>query len=110
MKTIRWNSILVGIGAILVLGLVGTQLTYAEEQTDAVLHELKQIETQINELKDSTNDFSIETLGVQVFKFRTIGDSLLDIQKSNDRGTADGKQVSKILDYLINDYKEIRET
>ncbi len=110
MKTTNWNSILVVIGAVLVLGLVGTQSIFAEEQTDAVLHELKQIEMQINELRDSNNAFNIEKLGVQAFKFRIIEDSLLDIQKSNDKGTIDGKQVSKILDYLINDYKEIHET
>ena len=92
MKTKSWNSILAVIGAILVLSLVGTPSISAEEQTDAVLQELKQLEMQINELREGNNAFNIEQLGVQAFKFRTIGDSLLDVQKSSDKITVDGKQ------------------
>ncbi|HET6517765.1 MAG TPA: hypothetical protein VFG25_06060 [Nitrosopumilaceae archaeon] len=101
------NSILVGIGAILVLGLVGTPMIQAEEQNNSLFHELKQIEIQIHELKENSNDFDIEKLGSNVFELRTIGDSILDVQKltyvENDIA------VSKVIDYLIDDYQKLYE-
>lgn len=108
MKTTSWNTLLVGIGAILVLALVGVPIQNAEAQEDSVgvLYQLQGIQSEIDSLKENIQNFDINKLASQTFDLRLIGEKLVEIQESQNSETEGGKEISVIIDYLMTEYKE----
>jgi len=74
-----WNTALVGIGAILVLALVGMPIQNAESLDSTVLYKLQSIQNDIESLKENSQNFDATKIGSQTFNFRTVGESLLEI-------------------------------
>jgi len=111
MKTTSQNTILAGIGAILVLALVGMPLQTAEAEMDStsVLYKLQSIQNEITSLQENTQNFNINKLGIQVFDFRLVGNDLLEIQASQNLASQEGKELSLVIDVLIADYTETLE-
>ena len=111
MKTASQNTILAGIGAILVLALVGMPVQNAEAEMDStnVLYKLQSIQNEIISLQENTQNFNINKLGIQAFDFRLVGDDLLEIQASQNLASQEGKELSLVLDVLIADYRETLE-
>jgi len=111
MKTTSQNTILAGIGAILVLALVGMPVNNAEAEMDStqVLYKLQSIQNEITSLQENTQNFNINKLGIQVFDFRLVGDDLLEIQASQNLASQEGKELSLVIDVLIADYTETLE-
>jgi len=104
MKTTSRNTILVGIGAILVLALVGMPIQNAEALDSTVLYKLQRIQNDIESLKENSQNFDAAKIGSQTFNFRTVGESLLEIQNTQSIGE-DKEIISTVLDYLITEYK-----
>ncbi len=111
MKTTSQNTILAGIGAILVLALVGMPVQNVEAEMDStnVLYKLQSIQNEIISLQENTQNFNINKLGIQAFDFRLVGDDLLEIQASQTLVSQEGEELSLVLDVLIADYKETLE-
>lgn len=111
MKTTSQNTILAGIGAILILALVGMPVQNVEAEMDStnVLYKLQSIQNEIISLQENTQNFNINKLGIQAFDFRLVGDDLLEIQASQTLVSQEGEELSLVLDVLIADYKETLE-
>ena len=111
MKTRSQNTILAGIGAILVLALVGMPIQNAQAELDStsVLYKLQSIQNEIVSLQENTQNFNINKLGIQAFDFRLVGDDLLEIQASQNLASQEGKELSLVIDVLIADYTETLE-
>jgi len=111
MKTTSQNTILAGIGAILVLALVGIPVQNAEAEMDStnIIYKLQSIQNEIISLQENTQNFNINKLGIQAFDFRLVGDDLLEIQASQNLASQEGKKLSLVLDVLIADYTETLE-
>jgi len=104
MNSPSWNTALVGIGAILVLALVGMPIQNAEALDSTVLYKLQSIQNDIESLKENSQNFDATKIGSQTFNFRTVGESLLEIQ--NTQSIDEDKEIiSTVLDYLITEYK-----
>jgi len=105
MKIISQNTILAGIGTILVLALVGMPIQNAQAEVDStqVLYKLQSIQSKIDAIKDNTQNFDINKIAGQAFHFRLIGEDLLTIQESHN---LESETISKVLDYLMTNYQE----
>ena len=105
MKTISQNTILAGIGIILVLALVGMPIQNAQAEVDStqVLYKLQSIQSKIDAIKDNTQNFDINKIASQAFHFRLMGEDLLTIQESHN---LESETISKVLDYLMTNYEE----
>jgi hypothetical protein len=106
MKTTSWNTILIGISAFLVLALAGMPIQNAQAMDSIVLNNLQIVHNDIAILKENTQNFDIKKIGSQTFNFRQVGDALLEIQNTTNLESNDNEMISKVLDYLIKDYKE----
>ena len=106
MKTTSRNTILVGIGAILVLALVGLPIQNAEALDSTVLYKLQSIQNDIESLKENSQNFDATKIGSQTFNFRTVGESLLEIQNTQSLDE-DKEIISTVLDYLISEYEVV---
>jgi len=104
MKTTSRNTILVGIGAILVLALVGMPIQNAEALDSTMLYKLQSIQNDIKSLKENSQNFDATKIGSQTFNFRTVGESLLEIQNTQSLDE-DKEIISTVLDYLISEYE-----
>jgi len=111
MKTTSQNTILAGIGVILVLALVGMPIQNAQAEVDStqVLYKLQSIQNEIASLQENTQNFNINKLGIQAFDFRLVGADLLEIQASQNLASQEGKELSLVLDVLIAAYTETLE-
>jgi len=105
MKTTSQNTILAGIGAILVLALVGMPVQNAQAEVDStqVLYKLQSIQSKIDAIKDNTQNFDVNKIASQAFHFRLIGEDLLTIKESHN---LESETISKVLDYLMTNYEE----
>jgi len=106
MKTTGRNTILVGIGAILVLALVGMPIQNAEALDSSVLYKLQSIQNDIESLKENSQNFDATKIGSQTFNFRTVGESVLEIQNTQSIDE-DNETISTVLDYLISEYEVV---
>jgi len=104
MNPPSWNTALVGIGTILVLALVGMPIQNAEALDSTVLYKLQSIQNDIESLKENSQNFDAAKIGSQTFTFRTVGESLLEIQNTQSLNE-DKEIISTVLDYLITEYK-----
>jgi len=104
MNPSSWNTALVGIGAILVLALVSMPIQNAEALDSTVLYKLQSIQNDIESLKENSQNFDAIKIGSQTFNFRTVGESLLEIQNTQSLDE-DKEIISTVLDYLITEYK-----
>ena len=106
MNPTSWNTTLVGIGAILVLALVGMPIQNAEALDSTVLYKLQSIQNDIESLKENSQNFDATKIGSQTFNFRTVGESILEIQ--NTQSIDEDKEIiSTVLDYLISEYEVV---
>ena len=97
---------MVGIGAILVLALVGMPIQNAEALDSTVLYKLQSIQNDIESLKENSQNFDATKIGSQTFNFRTVGESILEIQ--NTQSIDEDKEIiSTVLDYLISEYEVV---
>ena len=106
MNPTSWNTALVGIGAILVLALVGMPIQNAEALDSTVLYKLQSIQNDIESLKENSQNFDATKIGSQTFNFRTVGESLLEIQNTQSLDE-DKEIISTVLDYLISEYEVV---
>ncbi len=104
MNPPSWNTALVGIGTILVLALVGMPIQNAEALDSTVLYKLQSIQNDIESLKENSQNFDAVKIGSQTFNFRTVGESLLEIQNTQSIDE-DNETISTVLDYLISEYE-----
>jgi len=104
MNPPSWNTALVGIGAILVLALVGMPIQNAEALDSTVLYKLQSIQNDIESLKKNSQNFDAVKIGSQTFNFRTVGESLLEIQNTQSIDE-DKETISTVLDHLISEYE-----
>ncbi len=104
MNPTGWNTALVGIGAILVLALAIMPIQNAEALDSTVLYKLQNIQNDITMLKENSQNFDAAKIGSQTFNFRTVGESLLEIQNTQSLDE-DKEIISTVLDYLISEYK-----
>lgn len=100
MKSLRSLTIVAGIGTIVALGLMGIQLNHAYAEEDSTILKLYEISKEISILQDDTKNFDINKIGSQTFKFKTIGNSLLEVQQSE----IDDEDVLKVIDHLTQQY------
>jgi len=105
MKTTSRNTILVGIGAILVLALVGMPIQNAEALDSTVLYKLQSIQNDIESLKENSQNFDAAKIGSQTFNFRAVGENLLEIKSDQSLDVEDKETISTVLDYLISEYE-----
>lgn len=106
MNPTSWNIALIGIGAILVLALVGMPIQNAEALDSTVLYKLQSIQNDIESLKENSQNFDATKIGSQTFNFRTVGESILEIQ--NTQSIDEDKEIiSTVLDYLISEYEVV---
>ena len=106
MNPPSWNIALIGIGAILVLALVGMPIQNAEALDSTVLYKLQSIQNDIESLKENSQNFDATKIGSQTFNFRTVGESLLEIQNTQSLDE-DKEIISTVLDYLISEYEVV---
>lgn len=99
------NTILVGIGAILVLALVGMPIQNAEALDSTVLYKLQSIQNDIESLKENSQNFDASKIGSQAFSFRVVGEDLLEIKNDYSLDVSDKETISTVLDYLISEYE-----
>ena len=99
------NTILVGIGAILVLALVGMPIQNAEALDSTVLYKLQSIQNDIESLKENSQNFDSSKIGSQAFSFRVVGEDLLEIKNDYSLDVSDKETISTLLDYLISEYE-----
>ncbi len=104
MNPPSWNTALVGIGAILVLALVGMPIQNAEALDSTVLYKLQSIQNDITMLKENSQNFDAAKIGSQTFNFRAVGENLLEIQNTQSLDVEDKEIISTVLDYLITEY------
>ena len=104
MNPPSWNTALVGIGTILVLALVGMPIQNAEALDSTVLYKLQSIQNDIESLKENSQNFDAAKIGSQTFNFRTVGESLLEIQNTQSLDE-DKEIISTVLDHLISEYE-----
>jgi hypothetical protein len=104
MNPPSWNTALVGIGTILVLALVGMPIQNAEALDSTVLYKLQSIQNDIESLKKNSQNFDAVKIGSQTFNFRTVGESLLEIQNTQSIDE-DKETISTVLDHLISEYE-----
>ena len=96
---------MVGIGAILVLALVGMPIQNAEALDSTVLYKLQSIQNDIESLKENSQNFDSSKIGSQAFSFRVVGEDLLEIKNDYSLDVSDKETISTILDYLISEYE-----
>jgi len=105
MKTTSRNTILVGIGAILVLALVGMPIQNAEALDSTVLYKLQSIQNDIESLKENSQNFDATKIASQTFNFRAVGENLLEVKNDQSFDVEDKETISTVLDYLISEYE-----
>jgi hypothetical protein len=105
MKTTSRNTILVGIGAILVLALAGMPTQNAEALDSTMLYKLQSIQNNIESLQENSQNFDASKIGNQAFSFRVVGEDLLEIKNDSSLDVADKETISTVLDYLISEYE-----
>jgi len=96
---------LVGIGAILVLALVGMPIQNAEALDSTVLYKLQSIQNDIESLKENSQNFDATKIASQTFNFRAVGENLLEVKNDQSFDVEDKETISTVLDYLISEYE-----
>ncbi|MCH6571105.1 MAG: hypothetical protein IH780_00835 [Thaumarchaeota archaeon] len=90
----------------MVLALVGMPIQNAEALDSTVLYKLQSIQNDIESLKENSQNFDATKIGSQTFNFRTVGESLLEIQNTQSLDE-DKEIISTVLDYLISEYEVV---
>ncbi len=88
----------------MVLALVGMPIQNAEALDSTVLYKLQSIQNDIESLKKNSQNFDAVKIGSQTFNFRTVGESLLEIQNTQSIDE-DKETISTVLDHLISEYE-----
>ncbi|GFN42005.1 MAG: hypothetical protein YK1312THETA_2150001 [Marine Group I thaumarchaeote] len=71
-----------------------------------MLYKLQSIQNDIESLKENSQNFDATKIGSQTFNFRTVGESILEIQ--NTQSIDEDKEIiSTVLDYLISEYEVV---
>ncbi len=96
---------MVGIGAILVLALVGMPIQNAEALDSTVLYKLQSIQNDIESLKENSQNFDATKIASQTFNFRAVGENLLEVKNDQSFDVEDKETISTVLDYLISEYE-----
>ncbi len=96
---------MVGIGAILVLALVGMPIQNAEALDSTVLYKLQSIQNDIESLKENSQNFDATKIASQTFNFRAVVENLLEVKNDQSFDVEDKETISTVLDYLISEYE-----
>ncbi|MFB5610601.1 MAG: hypothetical protein ACE5RT_02220 [Nitrosopumilaceae archaeon] len=100
-----WNTVFAGIGTILVLALLGMPIQNADALDSTMISKLQSIQNDIESLQENSENFDANKIASQTFKFRAIGESLLEIQNESSLDVSDKEAISTVLDYMISEYK-----
>lgn len=100
-----WNTVFAGIGTILVLALLGMPIQNADALDSTMISKLQSIQNDIESLQENSENFDANKIASQTFKFRAVGESLLEIQNESSLDVSDKEAISTVLDYMISEYK-----
>lgn len=105
MDTKSWNTVFAGIGTILVLALLSMPIQNADALDSTMISKLQSIQNDIESLQENSENFDANKIASQTFKFRAVGESLLEIQNESSLDVSDKETISTVLDYMISEYK-----
>ena len=100
MKGYHLVGISLIIGAILAVSSISYQEAHATD-IDEVMIKMIQVNSNLSNLKNADSNFNELTMGKTSFKIKQIQNSLLEINKINDRNN---DNVNKIYEYLKINY------
>jgi len=100
MKGYHLVGISLIIGAILAVSSISYQEAHATD-IDEVMIKMIQVNSNLSNLKNADSNFDELTMGKTSFKIKQIQDSLLEINKINDRNN---DNINKIYEYLKINY------